>query len=66
MNRLVALTLAAGLACALAGHAAEPAPQALLTDALLCKGDPLEAVARLAVTPLEDGTFLLGCGWCNG
>jgi hypothetical protein len=20
----------------------------------------------IALTPLEDGTFLLGCGWCNG
>jgi hypothetical protein len=53
VNRLVALTLAAGLACALAldiAHAAEPTPQALLTDALLCKGDPLETVRKMAAS----------------
>lgn len=21
---------------------------------------------KIALTPLENGTFLLGCGWCNG
>lgn len=50
MNRLVALTLAAGLAGAMAAHtagAAEPTPQALLTDAILCKGDPLAIVAKM-------------------
>lgn len=53
MNRLVALTLAAGLAGALAAStagAAEPTPQALLTDAILCKGDPLATVAKLAAS----------------
>jgi hypothetical protein len=54
VNRLVALTLAAGLACAIAtdsadaAGSAEPAPQALLTDAILCKGDPLAAVRKMA------------------
>lgn len=53
MNRLAVLTLAAGLACALAADlagAAEPTPQALLTDAILCKGDPLAAVRKLAAS----------------
>lgn len=53
MNRLVVLTLAAGLACALAAgtaRAAEPTPQALLTDAILCKGDPLATVRKMAVS----------------
>lgn len=51
MNRLVALTLAAGLACALAtdtAEAAEPTPQALLKDAILCQGDPLATVRKMA------------------
>lgn len=46
MNRLAALILAAGLA-GTAG-AAEPTPQALLTDAILCKGDPLATVRKMA------------------
>lgn len=50
MNRLVALTLAAGLACALAAGAAEPTPQARLADAILCKGDPLEVVRKMAAS----------------
>lgn len=51
MNQLAALTLAAGLTCAFApgtADAAEPTPQALLTDALLCKGNPLAAVRKMA------------------
>ena len=57
MNRLAAWTLAAGLACVIAPNiagianaagAAPPTPQALLTDAILCKGDPLAAVRKLA------------------
>lgn len=51
MNRLAVLTLAAGIACALfpsTVRAAEPTPQALLTDALLCKGDPLATVRKMA------------------
>ena len=48
MNRLVALILAAGLACASAAIAAEPTPQSLLTNAILCKGDPLEIVRKMA------------------
>lgn len=53
MNRLAALTLAAGLACVLAAAdlaAAEPTPQALLTDAILCKVDPLAAVRKMAAS----------------
>lgn len=56
MNRPVALTLALGLACSLAAGdriaaaAAEPTPQALLTDAILCKGDPLGTVRRMAAS----------------
>lgn len=54
MNRFVALTLAAGLACTLAtagsAGAAEPTPQARLADAILCKGDPLDAVSKLAAS----------------
>jgi hypothetical protein len=48
------LTLATGLVCALAAgtastaDAAEPTPQALLTDAILCQGDPLAAVRKMA------------------
>lgn len=49
MNRLVALTLACALAANLA-NAAEPAPQTLLTDALLCKTDPLAAVRKMAAS----------------
>jgi hypothetical protein len=51
VNRLVGLTLAAGLACGIAAGtavAAEPTPQALLRDAILCKGDPLAAVRKMA------------------
>jgi len=53
VNRLAALTLAAGLACALSpgtAGAAEPTPQALLTDAILCKVDPLAAVRKMAAS----------------
>lgn len=56
MNRLVALTLAAGLVCALdadiadPASAAEPTPQSLLTNALLCKGDPLATVRKMAAS----------------
>lgn len=53
MNRLVALTVAAGLAGALAAataEAAEPTPQALLTDAILCKVDPLASVRKMAAS----------------
>jgi len=53
VNRLVALTLAAGLVCAIAAvaaSAAEPTPQARLTDALLCKGDPLATVRKMAAS----------------
>lgn len=55
MKRLIALTLAAGLACSLstatasaAAGTAKPTPQALLTDAILCKGDPLDIVLKMA------------------
>lgn len=50
MNRLVALTLACILVAttANAANTAEPTPQALLTDALLCKGDPFAAVRKMA------------------
>lgn len=52
MNRFAALILAAGLAVATASanaaNTAEPTPQALLTDAILCKGDPLGAVRKMA------------------
>jgi len=56
VNRLVALTLAAGLACSFAAHtvdiagAAEPTPQALLTNAILCKGDSLAIVRKMAAS----------------
>jgi hypothetical protein len=53
VNRLAALTLASGLALAIpanAVNAAEPTPQALLTDAILCKGDPLAAVRKMAAS----------------
>jgi hypothetical protein len=53
VNRLTALTLAAGLAGFLAAGtagAAEPTPQARLTDALLCKGDPLDIVHKMAAS----------------
>ncbi|HSN85494.1 MAG TPA: hypothetical protein VL025_02000, partial [Thermoanaerobaculia bacterium] len=46
----VALTFAASLACVLAADAAEPTPQALLTDAILCKGDPLATVRKMAAS----------------
>lgn len=50
MSRLIALILLAGLANAAgnAATAAEPTPQALLTDAILCKGDPLDIVRKMA------------------
>lgn len=48
MNRLVALTLACVLGATSANAANEPTPQALLTDALLCKGDPVAAVRKMA------------------
>lgn len=53
MSRLAALTLAAGLVCASApaiSHAADvakPTTQALLKDALLCQGDPLDIIDKL-------------------
>lgn len=53
MNRLVALALAAGLACSLVPgtvDAADPTPQALLADAILCKGDPLAIVRKMAAS----------------
>ncbi|HEX6864492.1 MAG TPA: hypothetical protein VF414_16805 [Thermoanaerobaculia bacterium] len=53
MNRFVLLTLAAGLSCVFAptsARAAEPTPQALLMDALLCKGDPLATVRKMAAS----------------
>jgi hypothetical protein len=51
MSRFIALTVVGLLTSAgIAGatHAADTTPQALLTDALLCKGDPLAAVRKLA------------------
>lgn len=51
MNRLIALTLAAGLVGVIApgpAGAAEPTPNAQLMDAILCKGDPLAAVQKMA------------------
>jgi hypothetical protein len=51
VNRLIALTLAAGLAGVIAqgaAGAAEPTPNALLADAVLCKGDPLATVQKMA------------------
>jgi hypothetical protein len=53
LNRFVALTLAAGLACAFTADTAcvaEPSPQALLADAILCKGDPLAIVRKIAAS----------------
>ena len=53
MSRLAALALAAGLACSLVPgttDAAEPTPQALMADALLCKGDPLATVRKMAAS----------------
>lgn len=56
MNRLTASTMAISLICALfagiaaTAGAAEPTSQALLTDALLCKGDPLAIVRRMAAS----------------
>jgi hypothetical protein len=53
VSRLAALTLVCALAAGTANtvHAAGTAdstPQALLTDALLCKGDPLATVRKMA------------------
>jgi len=53
VHRLIASTLITGLAGALAAgalRAAEPTPQALLTDAVLCKGDPLAIVQKMAAS----------------
>ena len=50
MKRLVALTLVTGLACAITAGAAEPTPQARLTDALLCKGKPLDTVRGMTAS----------------
>jgi hypothetical protein len=56
VNRLVTLTLVIGLVCAFASNianiagAVEPTPQAQLTDAILCKGDPLAAIRRMAAS----------------
>ena len=50
MNRLIALTLLAGVLAAVTVGAAEPTPQALLTDAVLCKGDPLAIVHKMAAS----------------
>lgn len=50
MNRLIVLTLSLGLACATLSRAAEPTPQALLTDALLCKTGPLGVVRKMAAS----------------
>ncbi|MFL6293869.1 MAG: hypothetical protein ACJ759_23490 [Thermoanaerobaculia bacterium] len=53
MNRPVVLTLVAGLACVIAidtAGAAETTPQARLTDALLCKVDPLAVVRKMAAS----------------
>jgi len=47
MNRLIASILLAAVTSAAAG-AAEPTPQALLTDAILCKGNPLDIVHKMA------------------
>jgi hypothetical protein len=48
VSRILASFVVAVLAFALAAGAVEPTPQALLTDALLCKGEPLEAARKLA------------------
>ncbi len=54
MNRIASLSLAAtaavtaGLICTATAWAVEPTPQARLTDALLCKGDPLDIVRKMA------------------
>jgi hypothetical protein len=50
VNRLVALALAVGLTFAITASAAEPTPQSLLTDAILCKGDPLATVRKMAAS----------------
>lgn len=53
MSRLAPLALAAGLACSLVpgtADAADPTPQALLADAILCKGDPLAIVRKMAAS----------------
>jgi len=57
VKRLAALILAGGVVCALSAgpvRAAEPTPQALLTDALLCKGDPLATVRKMAASGSAD------------
>lgn len=48
MNRLIASILLAGALAAATAGAAEPTPQAQLTDAILCKGDPLDIVHKMA------------------
>jgi len=65
VNRFVALTLAAGFACALAAGAAEPTPQALLTDALLCKGDPLATVRKMAESDDTEWLRELAVEWTD-
>lgn len=56
MNQLAALTLAAGMAGAFAANSAgtagaeEPAPQTLLKNAILCQGNPLEIIRKLAAS----------------
>lgn len=50
MKRLVVLTVFLGFALSAASRAAEPTPQALLTDALLCKTDPLAVVRKMAAS----------------
>lgn len=48
MNRFIASTLLAAVTSATIAGAAEPTPQTLLTDAILCKGDPLAIVHKMA------------------
>ncbi|HEX3126383.1 MAG TPA: hypothetical protein VH394_03565 [Thermoanaerobaculia bacterium] len=50
MNRFGVLIFSSGLAFATFSSAAEPTPQALLTEALLCKTDPLGVVRKMAGT----------------
>ena len=50
MKRFALLIFATGLVLAGPSSAAEPTPQALLTDAILCKGDPLATVRRMAAS----------------
>lgn len=50
MTRFALLIFATGFILAGPSSAAEPMPQALLTDAILCKGDPLATVRRMAAS----------------